>query len=628
MASLKRGAKVALSSEKQNFHIVYFINMSKNKENGKNDEPLPKMSKETFAQAIQIFEFVRPYRWSLIFGIFLLFLSSMVFMIFPHLSGTMIDVAEGKSELGYSLNEIGFFLFLVLFVQSFVSYTRILLFAKLSEYGTADVRRALYDKLISLPVTFFEKTQTGELISRLTTDVEKLYSTFSIVLAEFLRQIFILVSGTIYLAIMQPKLSLIMLGTFPVAVIGAFFFGKYIRKLSKERQQILADTNVILSETMQSINVVKAFTSEMIESMRYGNSIDSVIKVAMKYARGRAIFSVFIVFVLFGALFFVIYMAARMLQADEITSGNLVSFVLYTGIIGGSLASLGNFYTELIGAIGATERIREILNTESEIELQSTPKTINTKGNIRYENVHFTYPTRSDMPILKGMSFEVKEGRKIALVGPSGAGKSTIVQLLLKFYDIQDGDITIGGKSIFDIDTRSLRANIANVPQEVILFGGTIAENIRYGKPDATDEEVNEAARQANAFEFIETFPDGMATLVGERGIKLSGGQRQRIAIARAILKNPRILLLDEATSALDAESEKLVQDALNKLMIGRTSIIIAHRLATIKEVDQIYVIDEGVIVEQGTHEELSAKENGAYQALAKLQFELDDKKA
>jgi len=601
--------------------------MSKNKETDKNDKALPKMSKETFAQALQIFEFVRPYRWSLILGIFLLFLSSIVFMMFPHLSVTMIDVAEGKSELDYSLNEIGFFLFLVLFVQSFVSYTRILLFAKLSEYGTADVRRALYDKLISLPVTFFEKTQTGELISRLTTDVEKLYSTFSIVLAEFLRQIFILVSGTIYLAIMQPKLSLIMLGTFPVAVIGAFFFGKYIRKLSKERQQILADTNVILSETMQSINVVKAFTSEMIESVRYGNSIDSVIKVAMKYARGRAIFSVFIVFVLFGALFFVIYMAARMLQAGEITSGNLVSFVLYTGIIGGSLASLGNFYTELIGAIGATERIREILNTESEIDLLSSPKEINAKGNIRYDNVHFTYPTRTEMPILQGMSFEVQEGRKIALVGPSGAGKSTIVQLLLKFYDIQDGDITIGGKSIFDIDTRSLRANIANVPQEVILFGGTIAENIRYGKPDATDAEVNEAANQANALEFIQTFPDGMSTLVGERGIKLSGGQRQRIAIARAILKNPRILLLDEATSALDAESEKLVQDALNKLMIGRTSIIIAHRLATIKEVDQIYVIDEGVIVEQGTHEELSAKENGAYQALAKLQFELEDKK-
>lgn len=602
--------------------------MSKSKENGKNEEPLPKMSKETFSQAIQIFEFVRPYRWSLILGIFLLFLSSMVFMIFPHLSGTMIDVAEGKSELGYSLNQIGFFLFLVLFVQSFVSYTRILLFAKLSEYGTADVRRALYNKLVSLPVTFFEKNQTGELISRLTTDVEKLYSTFSIVLAEFLRQIFILISGTIYLAIMQPKLSLIMLGTFPVAVIGAFFFGKYIRKLSKERQQILADTNVILSETMQSINVVKAFTSEIIESTRYGTSIDSVIKVAMKYARGRAVFSVFIVFVLFGALFFVIYMAARMLQADEITSGNLVSFVLYTGIIGGSLASLGNFYTELIGAIGATERIREILNTESEIDLLSTPKAINAKGNIRYDNVHFTYPTRTDMPILQGMSFEVQEGRKIALVGPSGAGKSTIVQLLLKFYDIQKGDITIGGKSIYDIDTRSLRANIANVPQEVILFGGTISENIRYGKPNATDEEVNEAARQANAFDFIETFPDGMSTLVGERGVKLSGGQRQRIAIARAILKNPRILLLDEATSALDAESEKLVQDALNTLMVGRTSIIIAHRLATIKEVDQIYVIDEGVIVEQGTHEELSAKENGAYQALAKLQFELDDKKA
>ena len=601
--------------------------MSKRKENTENNKPLPKMSKETFSQALQIFEFVRPYRWSLVLGIFLLFLSSMVFMIFPHLSGTMIDVAQGKSELDYTLNQIGFFLFLVLFAQSFVSYTRILLFAKLSEYGTADVRRALYDKLISLPVTFFEKTQTGELISRLTTDVEKLYSTFSIVLAEFLRQIFILISGTIYLAIMQPRLSLIMLGTFPVAVIGAFIFGKYIRKLSKERQQILADTNVILSETMQSVNVVKAFTSEMIESMRYGASLDKVIKVAMKYARGRAIFSVFIVFVLFGALFFVIFMGARMLQAGDITSGMLVSFILYTGIIGGSLASLGNFYTELIGAIGATERIREILNTESEIDLKSTPQSLNLKGNIRYNNVNFTYPTRPDMPILKGMSFEVQEGRKIALVGPSGAGKSTIVQLLMKFYDIQDGDITIGGKSIFDIDTRSLRANMANVPQEVILFGGTIAENIRYGKPDATDEEINEAASQANALEFIETFPEGMKTLVGERGVKLSGGQRQRIAIARAILKNPRILLLDEATSALDAESEKLVQDALNKLMIGRTSIIIAHRLATIKEVDQIYVIDEGAIVEQGTHEELSAQENGAYQALAKLQFELEDKK-
>ncbi len=598
--------------------------MARKKKNELNEEPLPKMSKETFMQTLKIFEFVRPYRWSLIFGIFLLFLSSMVFMIFPDLSGRMIDIAQGNSELGYGLNQIGLFLLLVLFLQSFVSYFRILIFAKLSERGTADVRQALYNKLITLPITFFERSKTGELISRLTADVEKLYNTFSIVLAEFLRQIFILIAGIIYLAVMMPKLSLIMLGTFPVAVIGAFFFGRYIRKLSKERQEVLADTNVILSETMQSISVVKAFTGEVIESLRYGKSIDKMVDIAMKYARGRALFSVFIVFVLFGALFFVIWTAAKMLQAGEITAGSLVAFVLYTGIIGGSIASLGNFYTELIGAIGATERIREILRTDGEVDLLPTVKSVDAAGDIRYRDVHFRYPTRTDVPVLRGLDLDIKAGSKVALVGASGAGKSTIVQLLLKFYDIQSGAITVGGKNISDLENRAYRKNIAIVPQEVILFGGTIAENIRYGKPDATEAEIIAAAKQANAYEFIENFPEGLLTLVGERGIKLSGGQRQRIAIARAILKNPRILLLDEATSALDAESERLVQDALDKLMEGRTSIIIAHRLATIREVDEIFVIDNGTVIERGTHEELSAKETGTYQALAKLQFETE----
>lgn len=598
--------------------------MARKKKNELNEEPLPKMSKETFMQTLKIFEFVRPYRWSLIFGIFLLFLSSMVFMIFPDLSGRMIDIAQGNSELGYGLNQIGLFLLLVLFLQSFVSYFRILIFAKLSERGTADVRQALYNKLITLPITFFERSKTGELISRLTADVEKLYNTFSIVLAEFLRQIFILIAGIIYLAVMMPKLSLIMLGTFPVAVIGAFFFGRYIRKLSKERQEVLADTNVILSETMQSISVVKAFTGEVIESLRYGKSIDKMVDIAMKYARGRALFSVFIVFVLFGALFFVIWTAAKMLQAGEITAGSLVAFVLYTGIIGGSIASLGNFYTELIGAIGATERIREILRTDGEVDLLPTVKSVDAAGDIRYRDVHFRYPTRTDVPVLRGLDLDIKAGSKVALVGASGAGKSTIVQLLLKFYDIQSGAVTVGGKNISDLENRAYRKNIAIVPQEVILFGGTIAENIRYGKPDATEAEIIAAAKQANAYEFIENFPEGLLTLVGERGIKLSGGQRQRIAIARAILKNPRILLLDEATSALDAESERLVQDALDKLMEGRTSIIIAHRLATIREVDEIFVIDNGTVIERGTHEELSAKETGTYQALAKLQFETE----
>ena len=314
-----------------------------------------------------------------------------------------------------------------------------------------------------------------------------------------------------------------------------------------------------------------------------------------------------------------------MLESGAMTAGQLIEFVVYTGILGGAIAGLGNFYTEILGAVGATERIREILKEKGEVDVAPGHKVekITLAGNIRYENVHFSYPTRKDGPVLKGLDLQVGAGQKVALVGASGAGKSTIVQLLLKFYEVDSGDIRVNGSSIYDIDTAAYRRNIAIVPQEVILFGGTIRENILYGKPEATEEEVIEAARKANAWDFIRSFPEGLETVVGERGVKLSGGQRQRIAIARAILKDPAILLLDEATSSLDAESEKAVQDALSKLMQSRTSIIIAHRLATIREVDRICVIDNGRIVEQGTHEELSTIENGIYNSLAKLQFEL-----
>jgi len=300
-------------------------------------------------------------------------------------------------------------------------------------------------------------------------------------------------------------------------------------------------------------------------------------------------------------------------------------FTFVTAIIGGSIAGLGNFYTELLGAMGATERVREILSMENEIDPHDPiieKEYQRFSGNIEYKDVHFHYPTRQDIEVMKGISFKIEAGQKVALVGPSGSGKSTILQLLLRFYQIQSGDIEVDGKSIFDYNISAFRKNFAIVPQEVILFGGTIRENISYGKPEATEEEIIEAARQSNSWEFIQDFPEQLDTVVGERGIKLSGGQRQRIAIARGILKDPAILLLDEATSSLDAESEKVVQDALNKLMEGRTSIIIAHRLATVREVDCIYVIDNGKIIEQGTHDELSAVENGAYAGLAKLQFE------
>ena len=588
------------------------------------DPPAPKLNRETLKQALSIFQFVRPYWWRLAFGLVLLFLSSMVFMVFPYLSGMMVDVAQGKSKWDFSLQDIGLILLLILVVQGFFSYTRVMLFAYVSEKGTADIRKALYDKLVSLPIVFFEKSRVGELVSRLTADVERLYNAFSYTLAEFIRQVIILVSGVIFLAITTPRLALIMLATFPVVVVLAMFFGRSIRKLSKTRQEELANSNTIVSETMSTVQTVKAFTNEWFESVRYARSIGHMVKISLEFARGRALFSVFIIVVLFGALFFIIWEGANLLQEGKITAGDLVAFVSYTAIIGGAIAGLGNFYTEILGAVGATERVREILDKPSEVEIKPVKAAdrSSVQGNIRYENVRFRYPTREDVEVLKGVDFEVKAGQKVALVGPSGAGKSTIVQLLLRYYELEEGTIRVDGKSIAEYDISEYRSHLAIVPQEVILFGGTIRENILYGRPDATEEEVIDAARQANAWDFIRTFPDGLDTLVGERGVKLSGGQRQRVAIARAILKNPSILILDEATSSLDAESEKLVQEALNKLLEGRTSIIIAHRLATIRDVDCIYVLDEGTIVEQGTHEELSMMENGLYNSLARLQFE------
>ena len=583
-----------------------------------------KMNKESLSEALKIFEFVRPYRWSLVGGLVLLFVSSMVFMLFPFLIGKMMDIAAGKSFFDFSLNDIFWLMALVLFVQGFVSYFRVLLFARLSEKGIADLRVALYEKLITLPIVFYEKNRVGELMSRLTADVERLYNAFSITIAEFLRQILLLVVGLLALAIYTPELALVMLLTFPVAVICGIFFGKWVRSLSKKRQEALAETNVILNETMQTVSVVKAFTSELFETQRYGKANDKMVKIAMKFASGRAIFSTFIVTILFGALIFVIWKGAMLIQEGSMTAGDLVMFTFVTAIIGGSIAGLGNFYTELLGAMGATERVREILNMESEVTVaDKNLPPVPLSGNIEYENVHFHYPTRTDMKILKGLNLSINAGQKVALVGPSGAGKSTIIQVLLKFYDIQNGDIKVDGQSIYDMNTTAFRQNIAIVPQEVLLFGGTIRENISYGKHNATEEEIIEAAKQSNCWEFIKSFPEGLDTIVGERGIKLSGGQRQRVAIARAILKNPSILLLDEATSSLDAESERIVQEALNVLMEGRTSIIIAHRLSTIREVDKIFVINEGKIVEEGTHDSLSAIEDGLYNSLAKLQFDL-----
>jgi ABC-type multidrug transport system fused ATPase/permease subunit len=584
-------------------------------------EERPKISKDGWAKAKKLLTYLAPYRWSFFIGLFFLVIGSGVFMIFPAAAGELIDIAKGESKWGFTLKDVGLVLVGILVLQAFTSYFRVLLFANVSEKGMADIRKALYDKLITQPTSFFDQNRVGELTSRSTADVQQLQDVLSITLAELIRLVIILLVGFIYLAWMAPQLLLVMISTFPVVIIIAMVFGRYIRTLSRNRQDKLAETSTILEETLQAISVVKAFTNEWFERKRYGKSVDDVVTISLRFARIRGLFIVFIITALFGAMFFVLWWGATMVEAGTMKSGELVTFITLTAIIGAAVASLGDFYTQLLRAVGASERIMELLDSDSEVILDETLPALKIKGNIAFNQVEFNYPSRPDLTILNDVNLTIKSGQKIALVGASGGGKSTIVKLLLRFYDLKAGNITIDEKPITDYNLLQLRQNIGIVPQDVILFGGSIRENIAYGKQTATESEIIKAAEQANAWEFINSFPEGLDTIVGERGVQLSGGQRQRVAIARAILKNPSILLLDEATSALDAESERVVQDALNKLMEGRTAIIIAHRLATVRDVDCIYVLEHGKIVEQGNHEELVANGEGVYNQLAKLQF-------
>ncbi|MBY0425635.1 MAG: ATP-binding cassette domain-containing protein, partial [Cytophagales bacterium] len=485
---------------------------------------------------------------------------------------------------------------------------------------------ALYGRIVHLPIPFFDATRIGELNSRLTSDVSQLQDVLSVSLAEFFRQLSVLLLGTVLIFLTSPQMALFMLSTFPVLVIIAVVLGRGIRKLSKKNQDQLAESNVIIEETLQAIQVVKAFTNEWFETNRYKSSLQRVVQVAIKASRVRALFVSVIIFTLFGGIVLILWYGTNLLSKGEITIGDLMSFVLYTSFIGASVAGLGEMYSQIQKSVGASDRIRGILKEPTE-ELdfkENRKKEARLKGQITFSNVTFSYPTRQEVPVLKGIDFEVASGEKVALVGHSGAGKSTIIQLLLKFYPTSSGTIRLDGKDLTQLPLTSIRETIGIVPQEVLLFGGSIAENIRYGNPQATDEELRIAAEKAHAMEFIRKFPEGMDTLVGERGVKLSGGQKQRIAIARAILKNPSILVLDEATSSLDAESEHYVQLALDELMKNRTTIIIAHRLSTIRKANKILVIENGKIAESGAHDTLASMDEGIYSNLLKMQYQLN----
>lgn len=585
------------------------------------EEDKRKVNKDSLKRLGGIFRFMLPHKWLFILGLVCLVLSSATILSFPYLAGQLLDLADGKKIQYFStINQVALTLLGILLVQSLFSFMRVYSFSVTSERTLADLRQHVFQKIVWLPLTFFDNRRVGELMSRITSDVGTLQDTFTTTMAELLRQSLTLIIGTAIIFVLAPQLTVFMLLTFPVLVILALIFGKSIRKLSRKTQDKLAEANVIVEESLQSIQVVKAFTNEAFELLRFKKSLNEVVQVAIRTAKYRGFFVSFVILALFGGIVAVGWYGAWLVQNDLLSVGELFSFIIYTSFIGGSIAGLGDLYTQLQRSIGASERLLEILDQKDEAEL---PSTVSAKlsGDLVFEQVNFAYPTRPDFAVLKDLNFHIRAGEKIALVGQSGSGKSTIINLLLRFYPVNDGEIKADGLNIREFSLTDYRKNIGIVPQEVILFGGTIHENIAYGNPGASDDEIRLAAKKANALDFIESFPEQFETLVGERGVKLSGGQRQRIAIARAILKNPSILILDEATSSLDSQSEYLVQQALEKLMEGRTSIIIAHRLSTIKKVDRIFVINQGQLAEMGSHAELTQVNNGLYSNLLKMQL-------
>ncbi len=588
-----------------------------------------KINKQSLRTASGLLSYLKPYRWKFILGLVFLFLSSITGLVLPALLGAMIDAAKGEPKnwlIPSSINAIGIMAFVILFFQSFVSFFRIRLFVEVAEKTIADIRRDTYFRLITLPMNFFANRRVGELNSRLSSDLSQIQDTLTTTLAEMIRQVILLIGGIGLLVFVSPKLTLFNISILPILIIAAVFLGRKIRKISKQAQDKLAESNTVVEETLQGISNVKAFTNEAYEAGRYDKTLREVVKIALKGATLRGGFASFIIFCLFGAIVGVIWYGSILVLRGDLTIGDLTMYILYSMFVGAAMGTFPELYANVQKALGSSERVIEILNEQNEpvniIASENATRRF-IKGDLEFNKVEFAYPSRKEITVLQGLSFKATAGEKVAIVGTSGAGKSTIASLILRFYDPQNGEVLFDGEPADRYALTDIRNQVAIVPQDVLLFGGSIRENIAYGKLDATEEEIKAAAEKANADRFINALPEGYNTMVGERGVKLSGGQRQRIAIARALLKDPAILILDEATSSLDSESERLVQEALEVLMKNRTSIIIAHRLSTIREADKIIVLEKGNIVESGTHDELMRNEEGLYRYLSQLQFEV-----
>ncbi len=598
---------------------------------GKKDEvKRPKLNKDSIRKAKGIFQYLRPYALLYFVGWLFLVLSTTAGLIFPYLMGKLLGSTVSPSDVaaptGFltltSVTSVAIALFILFGVQALFSFFRVVIFNNVTENSLRDLRNDAFSKMVFMPMDFFNTNKVGELTSRVSSDITQIQETLRTTIAEFFRQIVIIVGGISFLFFISWKLALIMLATVPVMALIAVFFGRYIRRLSKEAQNFSANSNAIVEEALTGIANVKAFTNEYFNINRFRKNTQEMRDLNVRSGVWRGLFVSFIIFCLFGAIVFIVWQGLLMTQGahPELSKEGFYQFVLFTIMMGASVGSLPDLYANIQKAIGATENLMDIVNGQSELDLHPGTKKNKITGEIEFKDVKFSYPQRNDMEVLKSVSFNIQPNQTFAIVGASGSGKTTITNLLLGFYKSDDGQVLVDGVSVNEYDLNHLRENMAIVPQEVMLFSGTIQENIRFGQTDATDEQVVVAAQQANAWEFIESFPDGMQTEVGDRGIQLSGGQKQRVAIARALLKNPSILILDEATSALDSESEKLVQDALQNLMKNRTSLVIAHRLATIRKADKILVMQNGAIVETGTHQELMQLK-GNYANLVSLQL-------
>ncbi len=595
------------------------------------DIPKAKLSVENLKKTFRLFKYLDNSKWIFVLGMFFVLGTAAVGLAFPIVAGKMFGYF-GKNDLmpdefKDAVSGTGLTLLVLLIVQGLVSFGRVYTFSIVTENILKGIRGETFNKLIQLPMSYYSKKQVADLTSRMSTDINVISEAFTTNITEIIRQSIVGIGGIVLMFYFTGfKVAFWFIVIIPPITVVAIIYGRRIRKYSKGMQDKISESSVIVSESLTGITSVKAFTNEALEISKF-NKITSEIRIfGIKYGIMRGTFFAFIITCVFGSIFFILYQMLLLKNSGELKAEDFGIFMMLAFFIAASLGGLPEQLASIQRALGATDRVFEIIdekNEEINLAHLNNQNRNRVKGDLEFKNIEFTYPTRPDFQVLKNISFSVKAGETVALVGSSGSGKSTLAQLTLRFYEPNAGQYTIDGKLSSDYELTELRDQMAIVPQDVLLFGGTIRENILYGKPAATQAEIEEAAKQANAYDFIMSFPDKFETRVGDRGIQLSGGQRQRVAIARAVLKNPSILILDEATSSLDSESERLVQDALDKLMVGRTSIVIAHRLSTIRNANKIVVMQKGEVLEIGTHQELMTNETGLYQKLSKMQYEL-----